>query len=358
MKTILYSFIPISVFLIIASFARPDREFMVFQFPSDQIPRIDGDFSDWDMVPDTYQVGIDELENTVFGEGLEQDPEDYDLKVKAGWIKGMNRLYFYLEAYDDYWDFDDPALAQDIFELVVDGDISGGPFINSVNKNIEKVPKYDLYFKGHGGHAQNYHIFTPVKDKDWAMIWGNAYWIKDFPHAHVAYDHSIKHGEDGILKMEFWITPFDFASHDGFENSIVSQLKEGELIGMSWSVLDFDGGEKVETFKNLSHDINMIRDASYLCAFRLMPLEDAYRKPIDANWAFKEINRDERIYHFIDKSEGEIESWHWDFGDGQTSDEQNPVHVYGKEGDWTVILTVEGPAGQSVRSKVWDVVTK
>ena len=56
------------------SFARPDREFMVYQFPKDRIPRIDGDFSDWDMVPDSFIVGTDELENTVFGVGEAQDP--------------------------------------------------------------------------------------------------------------------------------------------------------------------------------------------------------------------------------------------------------------------------------------------
>ena len=121
-------------------------------------------------------------------------------------------------------------LAQDIFELVVDADISGGPFINTENKHIETVPKYDLYFKGHGGHAQNYHIFTPVHNKDWAMRWGNAYWTKDFPHAHVAYDHALKPGDSGKLRMEFWITPFDVASHDGPDQSIVSNLKDNDLI--------------------------------------------------------------------------------------------------------------------------------
>ena len=189
------------------------------------------------------------------------------------------------------------------------------------------------------------------------MIWGAAYWIKDFPHANVAYEHNIKHGEDGKLKMEFWITPFDYASHDGFRNSVVSQLHEDEIIGLAWSMLDFDG-ETCESFMNLAHDIRMINDASYLCAFRLMPLEDIYRKKIDANWTFIEENRDERIIHFFDSSEGEITSWNWDFGDGTISSEQNPTHKYKSEGNWTVILTVEGSEGKSIRSKVWDVVTR
>jgi len=33
-------------------------------------------------------------------------------------------------------------------------------------------------------------------------------------------------------------------------------------------------------------------------------------------------------------------SWSWDFGDGQTSTDQNPTHIYGEEGEYTVTLSV------------------
>ena len=33
--------------------------------------------------------------------------------------------------------------------------------------------------------------------------------------------------------------------------------------------------------------------------------------------------------------------WHWDFGDGETSDEKNPNHIYENSGDFIAILTVE-----------------
>ena len=72
---------------------------------------------------------------------------------------------------------------------MVDADLSGGPFIKEDNGNRNKLPVSDLHFKGHGAHAQNYHIFTPVQPgKDWAMVWGSTPWIKDFPYANVAYD--------------------------------------------------------------------------------------------------------------------------------------------------------------------------
>ena len=241
--------------------------------------------------------------------------------------------------------------------MVVDADLSGGNFIYKNNENSNKLAITDLYFKGHGAHAQNYHVFTPVQNKDWAMPWGGTPWIKEFPYANVAYKYNFKSGGKGRLQMEFYITPFDYASVDGPAHSVVSTLKENELIGLSWSMLDFDG-ENCEAFMNLSHDLKMIRNRSYLCAFRLMGLEEAYKKPIDANWRCVTDNRDERIIRFYDTSEGEITKYHWDFGDGTTSEEKNPVHQYNAGKEWVVILTVEGPAGKSVRSKVWDVVTK
>lgn len=52
------------------------------------------------------------------------------------------------------------------------------------------------------------------------------------------------------------------------------------------------------------------------------------------------LNNTPNRYLFNDKSEGNIDSWHWDFGDGQFSNEQNPVHTYSSLGEFNVCLTV------------------
>jgi hypothetical protein len=41
-----------------------------------------------------------------------------------------------------------------------------------------------------------------------------------------------------------------------------------------------------------------------------------------------------------DSSSGNIRSYHWDFGDGQTSSEQNPQHTYAKDSTYYVCLTL------------------
>jgi PKD repeat protein len=43
-----------------------------------------------------------------------------------------------------------------------------------------------------------------------------------------------------------------------------------------------------------------------------------------------------------------ITSWSWDFGDGTTSTEQNPYHVYNQPGVYTVSLTITGDSCNSV----------
>ena len=345
------------LFFLLTAFSNPGTEYKIFQFPQKMMPRIDGDFSDWDMVPDSYIIGLDQLKDTKFGNGTKLDPEDYDIKVKVGWVKNLNRLYFYVEVYDNYWDFEASDLKQDIFEVVVDGNLSGGPFVKKSNANSNRLTKEELHFKGHGAHAQNYHIFTPAENKDRAMIWGSTPWIKEFPYFNAADDYNFEQGENGKYSMEFWITPFDHADISGYDRSIETTLRENQLIGLGWCILEYDGGT-MKSFMNLAHDSRMVFNADFLNTFRLMPLEQKYTAPILANWSFLEVDRAQRWIQFKDESVGKVEQWHWDFGDGTSSTEQNPSHRYSEGGEWTVVLTIIGPEGKSVRSKVWNVVTR
>jgi len=350
---------------------RPDVTFKVFQFPADKIPRIDGNTDDWAMVPDDYAIGIDQLVDDEGGHTA-PDPKELDVKVKVGWVKGQNRLYFLYEAYKSYWDFSRPDLHNDIFEIVVDGDASGGPLIDAGHADVwnaqavgematrdSRLTTPELHWATHGVHAQNYHIFTPALDKDWCMAWSSATWIKELPWANAAYNYNFKPGEAGKLVLEFWITPFDYAGPEGPQRAVETVLSENKIIGLSWSVIDYrDPKSQKRNFWNLSRHHTMFGNASYLCAFKLMPIEPQFRKPIEAQWSWKVVDMDRRLVAFKDLSVGNVTSWKWDFGDGETSTEQNPIHQYKAPRSFVVVLDVEGPAGKSRRSKVWDVSLK
>ena len=50
---------------------------------------------------------------------------------------------------------------------------------------------------------------------------------------------------------------------------------------------------------------------------------------------------------FTNESTGEIDSYLWDFGDGNTSTLENPTHTYSSTGTYVVELRVSGPGGTS-----------
>src|SRR4051812_17473573 len=79
--------------------------YKVFQFPPDKVPKIDGDFRDWDVVPDSYKIDGSHLMDTVMGKGKNMDPKDLAVEVKVGWSPETNRLYFYYKMYDDGHNF-------------------------------------------------------------------------------------------------------------------------------------------------------------------------------------------------------------------------------------------------------------
>lgn len=217
----------------------------------------------------------------------------------------------------------------------------------------------DAYLSFHGVHAQNYHIFTPAEGKDWTLVWGSQPWIKELPHANAAYHYDFNPGEGGKLTLEFWITPFDYAGNEP-DRAVESVLTENKSVGLCWAVIDYDDVDKDSNngFWNLSKEHTMYGNASYALSFQLMPLEASLRRAIEADWHFQLVNPDERVVAFTDESYGEIDSWHWDFGDGQTSTEQNPLHQYAEAGKYLVVLWVEGPAGKSRMAKLWDVAVK
>ncbi len=51
------------------------------------------------------------------------------------------------------------------------------------------------------------------------------------------------------------------------------------------------------------------------------------------------------LAEFADASLGDVDAWHWDFGDGAIDTIPNPTHEYVAAGDYDVTLIVTGPAG-------------
>lgn len=59
------------------------------------------------------------------------------------------------------------------------------------------------------------------------------------------------------------------------------------------------------------------------------------------------LEADPFTVQFLNRSSGVIDTTFWDFGDGQTSFDPNPLHTYANPGAFTVTLTVNGPGGSN-----------
>ncbi len=63
------------------------------------------------------------------------------------------------------------------------------------------------------------------------------------------------------------------------------------------------------------------------------------------------VNSPVQFTDLSDPGSADIETWQWDFGDGETSAAQNPVHVFETEGTFTVMLRVTTPHGTDSETK-------
>ncbi len=93
-------------------------------------PRVDGDPSDWDIVPAGFTYGTDMLLDVEDERNVPIDTADLDVRVRVGWVRGLNRLFFLYEAYDNYWDFPRPTFITTCSKFSVDADCFRRGFIH------------------------------------------------------------------------------------------------------------------------------------------------------------------------------------------------------------------------------------
>ena len=77
----------------------------------------------------------------------------------------------------------------------------------------------------------------------------------------------------------------------------------------------------------------------------------SYIVPVTAFSATPTVGSMPLTVGFTDQSTGSPTSWKWTFGDGNTSTEKNPVHIYNKSGRYSVTLTASNANGSNALTK-------
>jgi len=75
------------------------------------------------------------------------------------------------------------------------------------------------------------------------------------------------------------------------------------------------------------------------------------KRPAAAFRATPRVGDSPLAVQFTDTSTGAPRAWRWTFGDGTSSTERNPLHIYREAGSYTIGLRVTNDAGTSTRTK-------
>ncbi|MDD4247942.1 MAG: PKD domain-containing protein [Methanosarcina sp.] len=75
------------------------------------------------------------------------------------------------------------------------------------------------------------------------------------------------------------------------------------------------------------------------------------QKPVVNFWGTPRSGNAPLSVTFKDITTGAPTAWNWDFGDGASSTEQNPTHIYSAAGNYVIKLTASNAAGSTVLSK-------
>ncbi|HNW89828.1 MAG TPA: M4 family metallopeptidase [Bacteroidales bacterium] len=161
-------------------------------------------------------------------------------------------------------------------------------------------------------------------------------------------DGSITIAPTGASNVVLNFSSFDFESGYDYLYIYDGPNSSSPLIGM-YDGNNLPGGGTIQsTYGSITlrqfTDQGLVKpgfELSWHCNILEMP-------PV-ANFSASELATCNGVVHFQDMSFNGPLTWHWDFGDGDTSNLQNPVHAYQANGTYTVILTAANNYGDSTK---------
>ena len=210
--------------------APPGELYFAVQFPDGLTPTMDGDLSDWDVVPiDPYTIRNDRLYSPVadiqpVGRG-EIDVSDINIRHLIGWNESANQLYFMSEVFDNVHNADreNPSAfwQDDAWEVEVNPDHTP-----TEEHNLEGEPANNFSYKWAVPPVEgSYQYYRPVSALEWLVDgteWVNFGWGFD----------GEQFGESTYY-YELAITPITSLPNDASataDQAVVFDLEENEII--------------------------------------------------------------------------------------------------------------------------------
>ena len=220
--------------------APPGELYFAVQFPDNLVPTMDGDLSDWDVVPiDPYTIRNDRLYSPVaeiqpVGRG-EIDVSDINIRHIMGWNENANKLYVMSEVFDNIHNADreNPAAfwQDDAWEVEVNPDHTP-----TEEHNLEGEPANNFSYKWAVPPVEgSYQYYRPVSALEWLVDGSD--WVN------FGWGFSGEQFGESTYRYELAITPITSLPNDASatpDQAVVFDLGENEIIHTSITVGDFD----------------------------------------------------------------------------------------------------------------------
>lgn len=166
-----------------------------------------------------------------------------------------------------------------------------------------------LEFDKDGQYVDDQIISTDSGDHTWTCTYNNLQGLNNVPIMKVHVKQIYQGAKDSIALIDgIWIIDF----------SNIRKLQVGDTVG----------------------EYRLIKIVKGVSASNLGYLIFEIPKPIAAFTASPTFGVKPFKVNFKDDSTGSPTSWKWNFGDGNVSNDQNPVHTYYKAGRYSPSLTV------------------
>ena len=286
MKTFIGGLFALSIVIalsaVVSSHEPPGKIFPVFQFPVNGLPQIDGELSDWDIVPEEFWITLEnDFGETVRGIGTD-DLSDFTVRCIVGWNEETNRVYVMADVVDDFlhnsrqnasafnWDDD--------INFVLDADHSGGSLFESEWGDLPREEQDQLYYTT----GQLYTMLVPPIDGYYSFMYfldnGKAFWLTDGTqdlapdYLRTGWTRTGETGGPGTYTYEYMVTPWEVLSVDGPDASTIVDLEEGKIIGIGFLFKDYDVNTSYEGSYDFPPMHNVWRNADLMADFVLMPV--------------------------------------------------------------------------------------
>lgn len=266
-----------------------------FQWPTDKLPVLDGDISEWDILPAEVWIDSDNPD-LIVGEGdvgRERDRSNLFFRFAMGWNDELDRIYYVYDRFDDVWDRDaNPdglgcCGQDDSIEVGLDADHSGGPFHTAAAGNSgDLTPEEAKLFNG--GQTQTSHyrwppIVSGVDPNGWSWFWmSDSSWHGDEPYQCCADSFKLDgvHGAEATLQAEWYTIGWDDFNWQGPDLSTQHNFVELEIIGAGLQVVDNDLAPETpfnpwSAKWSLGGQSDIFGNASSFSDFVLLPLDEA-----------------------------------------------------------------------------------